>query len=74
MPRRVGSRTQTRLGDRLAVDARLRGSANALVLTEWKVAHTDAEALDKFRQAQAQVGRYSEASSPVLSSAASATS
>jgi hypothetical protein len=31
MPRRVGSRTQTRLGDRLAVDARLRGSANALV-------------------------------------------
>lgn len=55
-----GERTDLVLGDRLSVDPRLRRSANALVLTEWKAAHSDEEAQRKFQQAQEQARRYGE--------------
>lgn len=54
-----GERTDLVLGDQLSIDAMLRRSASALVLTEWKVAHSGTEAPSKFQQAQKQAQRYS---------------
>ena len=53
-----GERTDLVLGERLSIGATLRHSANALVLTEWKVAHSDAEAKSSFVQARQQAMRY----------------
>jgi hypothetical protein len=54
-----GERTDLVLGHRLSVDDALRRSANALVLTEWKVAKPDSEAPSRFSQALTQAKRYS---------------
>lgn len=55
-----GERTDLVLGDQLSIDSVLRHSVSALVLTEWKVAHSAAEVLSKFQQAQKQARRYSK--------------
>jgi len=53
-----GERTDLVLGQRLSIDAELRHSANALVLTEWKVGDSSS-APDKYQQALIQAKRYS---------------
>jgi hypothetical protein len=53
-----GERTDLVLGHRLSVDDALRRSANALVLTEWKVGKPASEAPKRFSKAQEQAKRY----------------
>jgi hypothetical protein len=57
-----GERTDLILGQRLQIDSEMQRASNALVLTEWKVAHATDEPSSKAREAFDQAKRYAESS------------
>jgi hypothetical protein len=54
-----GARTDLVLGEPLQVTSQLREASEALVLTEWKLAKSQAEVATKLKQALAQASQYS---------------
>lgn len=53
-----GSETDLVYNEKLSLDARLMGAVEGLVLTEWKVAKSEKDALLKLEQARAQAKNY----------------